>query len=65
VDADTGIGLRFTMTAQNEGICLQLRRLDSNRYRSEPRLVLVRWDPSVERYEPGSCPGGTAGKMKR
>ncbi|HZI94704.1 MAG TPA: hypothetical protein VFE84_10705 [Patescibacteria group bacterium] len=64
VDKRDGIGLRFTMTAGDGGICLQIRRLDSNRYGLENPLVLVRWDPSVERYEPGRCPGGTAGKVK-
>ena len=64
VDKRDGIGLRFTMTSGDGGICLQLRRLDSNRYSLENPLVLVRWDRSVERYEPGRCAGGTAGTMK-
>ncbi|HEY3174281.1 MAG TPA: hypothetical protein VGK94_00825 [Candidatus Polarisedimenticolia bacterium] len=60
VEAD-GIGLRVTMT-DGDRACLQLRRLDSARYRLEEPLLLVRWDPSVRRYEVGPCRGGTAGR---
>jgi len=63
VDRKDGIGLRFTMTDGGR-ICLQMRRLDSNKRREEAPLVLVRWDPSVERYEEGRCPGGTAGTLR-
>ena len=63
VDKTAGIGLRFTMTDSGR-ICLQLRRLDSNHQRLERPLVLVRWDPTVGRYEEGRCAGGTAGVIK-
>ena len=64
VDKRDGIGLRFTMTGDKDRICLQLRRLDSNRHRAENPLVLVRWESSVERYEEGRCSGGTAGRWR-
>lgn len=57
---EDGIGLRVTMTDADR-ICLQLRRLDSARYRAEEPLLLVRWDSSVRRYEVGPCRDGTAG----
>jgi len=63
VDKTDGIGLRFTMTDSGR-ICLQLRRLDSNKQRLEPPLVLVRWDATVARYEEGRCANGTAGTMR-
>jgi len=59
-----GIGLRYTMTDEGR-ICLQLRRLDANVNRLERPFVLVRWDPAVERYEPGRCAEGTRGELIR
>ncbi len=57
-----GIGLRYTMTDSGR-ICLQLRRLDANRQRLERPLLLVRWDPAIERYVTGSCADGTRGDL--
>lgn len=57
---EDGIGLRYTMT-HGKGICVQLRRLDFPHACTEEPLILIRWDPVVERYEPGPCASGTAG----
>jgi len=57
-----GIGLRYTMTDGGR-LCLQLRRLDANFHRLERPLLLVRWDPAIERYATGACADGTRGDL--
>ncbi len=63
-DAMTGgaVGPRYTMSDAGR-ICLQIRRL--GRHAGEEPLLLMRWDPSVARYEPGPCASGTAGPPLR